>query len=224
MPAWYHRASWGLLKALYVPSLLENNHVEARGAGTLPDPPFVLMADHANALDPYVLGSFSPTLIRYMANIEGVEPLRAAVAGLVGAYGRRKGANDMAALRRTLELARAGETIGLFPEGDRSWDGASTPLRPGAGRLVRRLGLPLVLARQRGNYLSHPRWAERPRRGEWRIEFLVYEADELQRMSDALVEAVIAASIVKNEIKTAQAEGLMFSSDRSAEGDRKSVV
>jgi len=218
MPAWYHRASWALLKSQYIPSLLKRNNVVANGAGLLPEPPFILMSDHSNALDPYVLGAFSPSPIRYMANLEGVPPLKAAFAGIVGAYGRRKGATDIAALRRTIELSRAGEAIGLFPEGDRSWDGAGSPMRPGAGRLLRRLGVPLVLARQRGNYLSHPRWAVWPRRGSWSIDFLVYDADELARMSDALVEAHLAAALAKDEIKDALVEGRRFSCERSAEG------
>jgi 1-acyl-sn-glycerol-3-phosphate acyltransferase len=218
MAKWYHRASWGLLRGLYAPSLLKSKKIEASGAAMLPEPPFVLMADHANALDPYVLGSFSTRPIRYMANIEGVLPLKAAFAGLVGAYGRRKGASDLAALRTTFELSRSGEAIGLFPEGDRSWDGSSLAIRPGAGKLVRRLGVPLVLARQKGNYLAHPRWAARPRRGAWSVDFLVYGADELGRMSDALVEAIISAAIAKNEIKDALREGRIFECDHSAEG------
>jgi ribosomal protein S27AE len=157
-----------------------------------------------------------------MANIEGVSPAKAFFAGLVGTYSRRKGANDIAALRKTIGLARSGEAIGIFPEGDRSWDGASTPIRPGAGRLARRLaedfGLPLVLARQRGNYLAHPRWAVSSRRGRWDIDFLVYDPDELGRMSESLVETLVAAAIEKNEIKNAIAEGRSFSGEGLAEG------
>jgi 1-acyl-sn-glycerol-3-phosphate acyltransferase len=218
MPVWYQRATWSLLKTFFVPSLLKNNRVEAKGIEELPDPPFVLMADHANALDPYVLGSFSRSPIRYMANIEGVHPLKAVLAEFVGAYGRRKGARDMSALRRTFELGLAGETIGIFPEGDRSWDGSSSPIRPGTGKLVKRLGLPLVLAKQKGNYLAHPRWASRTRRGAWNIDFLAFDADELHRMSEALVEAVIAAAIAKNEIKDALHGGRIFSGCGLAEG------
>jgi 1-acyl-sn-glycerol-3-phosphate acyltransferase len=218
MPKWYHRASWGLAKAIYAPSFLRKHAVEARGGEALPEAPFLLMAGHANFLDPYVLGSFSRSPIRYMANIEGVSPLKAALAGIAGAYGRRKGASDIAALRATFELSRSGEAIGIFPEGDRSWDGASARIRPGAGRLARRLGVPLVLARQSGNYLAHPRWASRPRRGPWSVEFLVFGADELGRMSDALVEAVIARAIAKDEIKDAVREGRTFAGEGLAEG------
>jgi 1-acyl-sn-glycerol-3-phosphate acyltransferase len=218
MPKWYHRASWGLLRSLYSPSLLRGINARARGADLLPEPPFLLMADHSNALDAYVLGSLSPGPVRYMANIEGVSSFAAAFAELVGAYGRRKSASDLAALRRTFELSRSGDAIGIFPEGDRSWDGSSSALRPGAGKLARRLGVPLVLARQRGNYLSHPRWASKPRLGSWEIEFLVYDADELGRMGDALVDSIIASAISKDEIKEAQRRGTSFSGEGVAEG------
>jgi hypothetical protein len=218
MPKWYQRAAWGLAKALYSPRLLRDLRVEARGLEEIPEGPFVLMSDHSNALDPYVLGSLAKGPVRFMANLEGVSATKAALAELIGAYGRRKGAADMAALRTTFALACAGETIGLFPEGDRSWDGATSPIRRGAGKLVRRLGLPLVIAMQRGNYLARPRWASRPRRGPWSVEFAAYGADELGRMTDALAEAVIVAAIAKDEIKDAAGEGREFEGERCAEG------
>jgi 1-acyl-sn-glycerol-3-phosphate acyltransferase len=220
MPTWYHRASWALLKALYSESSLKS--VRAVGAEELPSGPFLVVADHANYLDPYAIGTFSPMPIRYMANIEGVHPAKAALAGVVGAYGRRKGASDIGALRRTIELARSGEAIGIFPEGDRSWDGASVLPRAGMGKLARRLakecGLPLVIAKQKGNYLSKPRWATKRRRGPWDIQFAAFGADELVRMSDGLVEKIITAALTKNEIKDAKAEGRRFEGEALAEG------
>ena len=217
MAAWYHRASWGLAKALYVPSLLKKNRVET-GRTPLPESPFLLMAGHSNYLDPHVLGALAKGPIRYMANLEGVHPFKAALAGLVGCYGRRKGAIDLASMRKTFEFAAAGDSIGIFPEGDRSWDGASTPIRPGCGKLARRLGLPLVLARQKGNYLARPRWASQRRRGAWSVDFSVFDADELGRMSDDLVDAIIATSLARDEIKEAQREGRDFEGDGCAEG------
>ncbi len=218
MSTWYHRASWGLLRVLYAPRLIKSRRVEAAGLGKLPEGPFILMADHSNALDAYVIGALLGQPVRYMANLEGVSRVRAGLARLVGAYGHRKGASDIAALRETFGISRSGDIIGLFPEGDRSWDGSSLSLRPGAGKLARRLGVPLVLARQKGNYLSRPRWADSSRRGPWSVEFSVFGADELERMPDALVDAIIAAALAKNEIKDAIREGRSFEGDRCAEG------
>lgn len=218
MPKWYHRASWALAKGLYSPTLLRRYRVEAKGLDSLPEPPFLLAAGHANFLDPFILGSLVRGPVRFMANLEGVSALGAAVSGLAGCYGRRKGASDIRALRRTFELAASGESIGIFPEGDRSWDGAALPLRPGCGKLARRLGLPLVLARHKGNYLARPRWASRARRGRWSVEFLVFGADELSRLTDGTAEAIIALALARNEIKDAQREGRRFEGERCAEG------
>jgi len=218
MSTWYHRAAWGLLRVLYAPRLVKSRRVEAAGLDMLPEPPFILMADHSNALDAYVLGALCGSPIRYMANLEGVSRARAVIARIVGAYGHRKGASDIAALRETFEISRSGDAIGLFPEGDRSWDGASLPLRPGAGKLARRLGVPLIIARQKGNYLSRPRWAASERRGSWSVEFSAFGADELGRMPDALVDAIVAAALAKNEIKDADREGRDFESDSCAAG------
>lgn len=218
MSKWYHRASWGILMKMYAPHLLRKRAVDTQGLSTLPDTPFILLSDHANALDAYVLGALVGKPIRFMANLEGVSRIKSTLALLIGAYGRRKGSNDLSALRTTFSLSRAGETIGMFPEGDRSWDGSTLPLRPGCGKLVRRLGLSLVLARHKGNYLAQPRWATRQRRGRWSVDFSVFDADELARMSDDLVDTIIVSALTKNEIKDADREGRTFECEAPAEG------
>jgi len=219
MSTWYQSAAWGLFHALAAERLLRRQGVEMRGGEGLPSsPPFLLIADHANALDPYVIGSIFPFPIHFMANIEGVSPIKAAFADLFSAYGRRKGATDIGALRRTFELAASGDSIGIFPEGDRSWDGASLPLRPGVARLVKRLGLPLVIVRQRGNYLAKPRWARNRRRGRWTLEPVLFEAAELSRYSEGLLDEMIGRALAKNDIKDALAEDRVFSGSGTAEG------
>jgi 1-acyl-sn-glycerol-3-phosphate acyltransferase len=212
------RALWSILRATYAPRLLRRLGVAARGLETLPEPPFLLVSDHAHALDPYVIGALSPSPIRFMANLEGVGKAKAALGAFVGAYGRRKGMTDLGALRMTFEIASAGDSIGIFPEGDRSWDGAGSPLRPGLGKLAKRLGTPLVIARQRGNYLSLPRWAKRPRRGPWTVDFLSYGADELAAMSDPLVDAIVERALAKDDVKDCLREGREFSGTGVAEG------
>ena len=216
MSTWYQRSSWKVLAATWIPALKKRFAVEAHFHGALPRPPFVLMADHANEFDPYVIGSFFAEPIRYMANIEGVAPWKAVFAEAVGAYGRRKGRADLGALRRTIDLVAGGDAVGLFPEGDRSWDGRSEPVRPGAARLVKRLGVPLVLVRQRGNYLALPRWATSPRRGPWSLDFRVFGADEIDRLSPPLLDAIIGASLERDDVREAAREGRRFAAPGGA--------
>ncbi len=218
MPRWYQSIAYGAFKTFGARAYLRGQGVEARGLADLPEGPFVLLADHANTGDAYVLAALLPRLPRFMANLEGVSPLKAALADLVGAYGRRKGATDLAALRRTFALAASGESLAIFPEGDRSWDGAAAPLRPGSARLVKKLSLPLVVARQRGNYLAAPRWAKTRRMGPWIVEFSVFDSGEVERLSEPLLESIIARAMEKDEIPEALERGLFFWGEGLAEG------
>jgi len=191
---------------------------DARAARPLPGGPLVILSNHANTLDPFAIGALSNRPVRFMANLEGVAPLAAAFAGILGAYGRRKGAPDLAALRRTLSLAAAGESIGLFPEGDRSWDGASQALRPGLGRLLKRLGHSIVLVRQKGNYLARPRWAKTWRKGPWNLSWTMFDREEVAAMSEGLLDALVDRALAADDIKEAMAEGRSFEGEGLALG------
>lgn len=191
MPTWYHRAAWSLLKKLKAPALLRANRVEAEFYDAEPSGPYLLVANHGHRADAWVLASLLRRTIRYMANLEGVSPLKALFAELVGAYGKRKGMPDLAALRRTVQLARSGETIGIFPEGDRSWDGSFQGIKPGLGRLIKLIKLPVLMARQEGSYLSAPRWARHTRQGRWQVRFKLLALEDIERKSPLEIERAI---------------------------------
>jgi 1-acyl-sn-glycerol-3-phosphate acyltransferase len=191
VPTWYHRAAWSLLRKLKAPLLLRTNRVEAEFLDPEPNGPYLLVANHGHRADAWVLGSLLGRTIRYMANLEGVSPTKAFFAELVGAYGKRKGMPDLAALRRTLDLARSGETIGIFPEGDRSWDGSFQGIKPGLGRLIKLIKLPVLMARQEGSYLSAPRWARHERQGQWQVRFKLLPIEEILHKSPEELERSI---------------------------------
>lgn len=214
MPAWYHRATWSLLRKLRAPILLRRNRVEAEFLDAEPLGAYLLVANHNHRADGWVLGSLLSHTIRYMSNLEGVSPLKALLAELVGAYGKRKGMPDLAALRRTIELARAGETLGIFPEGDRSWDGSFQGIKQGLGKLIKLINLPVLMARQEGSYLSMPRWAYHARRGKWHIRFRLLALDEIVRTSPQEIERAIHDWIACDGLSSAAS----FSCDAPAEG------
>ena len=218
MPAWYQRAAWGFLRRVRGPRLLDRFNVSAEFLQEEPREPYVLLANHAHALDPWILGSLLRATIRFMANLEGVHPAKALFADVVGAYGRRKGAPDIAALSRTVKLARAGETLGIFPEGDRSWDGLPQELRPGLGKLLRMLGMPALLARQEGSYLSGPRWARRPRRGRWNVSFHVLSRDRIMDSRPEDLESEVRAALAVDDLREPRLRRLDFECSAPALG------
>jgi len=153
-----------------------------------------------------------------MANLEGTPPLKALFADIVGAYGKRKGAPDFMSLRRTLNLGRAGETLGLFPEGDRSWDGLPSPFRPGLGKLLRMLGMPVLLARQEGAYLSGPRWASLPRQGRWNIIFHVFSRERVLDSPPNDLEKAVWDGLNTDDMRNPALQTVRFECEAPAKG------
>lgn len=200
----FQNAAWTALRSVRGPHLIRSFRVSAEEEGAEPSEPFVLLANHSHRLDPYVIASYLKRPVRYMANLEGVSALSRIVAPIVGAYGKRKGMEDLRALKDTLRYFRQGDSIGIFPEGDRSWDGESAPLRPGIEKLLKKLGAPLRLVRQVGNYLSGPRWAERGRRGRYLLFFRTLDAEFVRESDSEELRRAISDFLYGNDLKAAE--------------------
>lgn len=218
MPAWYQDAAWRILRGTRGKALLAGYNVSARYIDPEPGESYVLLSNHAHRRDPWVIGALLSRTIRYMANIEGTNPAKAVFADLVGAYGKRKGAPDYAALKKTLDLGRAGETLGIFPEGDRTWDGLPAPLRPGLGKLIRVLDKPVLLARQEGSYLTGPRWAEVERTGRWTVEFRVLSRERVAEVAPEALEREIRDFLAADDLRNPSLQEVRFECPAPAAG------
>ena len=75
----------------------------------------------------------------------------------------KKGMKDPAALAEVERRVRAGGACLVFPEGDRTWTGRTNPIKPGIGRMAKRLGAPVGFVRVNTGHMQWPRWAKYPR-------------------------------------------------------------
>jgi len=211
-------AVWKLARTVAGGRLVRGNGVVSTFSRPLPQGPFLLLANHAHAHDPYVIGTLLGRPVRYMANLEGVSPVLAAFSGLAGAFGKRKGMPDLSALRTALRYLKDGEPVGIFPEGDRSWDGRTAEINPGIARLARMAGVPIVLARQRGSYLTSPRWAKVRRKGQWTIDFSIIEAGRVASGSVGDLVRELQQGLDNDDLAWASCSGLRFSCKAPARG------
>lgn len=99
--------------------------IEIHGIDNIPEAgPVMFCANHISNLDPILMGIASPRKIYYMAKDELFRiPLLGALLRLVGAFPVRRGQGDRAALRTGIGVLKAGNVLGLFPEGTRSRNG-----------------------------------------------------------------------------------------------------
>ena len=112
---------------------------------------FVLSANHSSNLDPWPLGIplYPDRQLRFMAKSEMYVPPFKWVLEPAGAFPVRRGMGDEEAIRKAVELAKAGEAVAIFPEGTRRNKGRKKHQarpRTGAARVALQAGVPLVPA------------------------------------------------------------------------------
>ena len=111
----------------------------------------LIIANHISDFDPVALQYGCPRPIHYMAKQELFEDRR--IAGLMrffNAFPVRQGEPDKAALRHAIDLLRAGECVGIFPEGKLSETDELLPLQPGVDLIARSAGVPVLACVIRG--------------------------------------------------------------------------
>ena len=127
--------------------------LRVRGLDNVPDSGgYVLACNHVSSFDPWPLGMplWPARMLRFMAKSELYWwPLRL-VLDNAGAFPVRRGQADLEAIQTAVGLARAGEIIGMFPEGTRRRKGLVKRFearpRSGAARIALEAGVPLVPA------------------------------------------------------------------------------
>jgi 1-acyl-sn-glycerol-3-phosphate acyltransferase len=129
--------------------------------------PVLIVANHASYLDPPMIGVSASRWVAFLAQagLAKFGPIRWWLAQCgVTLIDREAPSKD--AMRLIADCLRAGEVVGIFPEGTRSADGAVAPFRTGVEFLVRRSGAPVLPVGIDGAYRAFSRraWLPRPRK------------------------------------------------------------
>jgi 1-acyl-sn-glycerol-3-phosphate acyltransferase len=107
--------------------------------------PVIVAINHTSFLDPMLVGSVMPRDVVMMAKAEA---FRAPFLGLLvkwyGAFPIRRGEVDRDALKKALEVLRAGEALLMAPEGTRSTDGRLQPGFDGLALIAVRTQAPIL--------------------------------------------------------------------------------
>ncbi len=157
-----------------------NHNVILRARG-----PFVLLINHSAVIDPLIMGMFVNKPIHFVvSDSQFRSPVMSFLLGLTGAIPKTKAISDLDTVKKIVNAKLAGGIIGIFPEGQSSWDGHQLPLIRATDKLIKSLKIPVYAALIRGAYLSWPRWARRFRRGRIEVVFKrILDPPQLKAMS-----------------------------------------
>ena len=131
---------------------------------------------------------------------------------------RRKGVSGGDTAMAILRKLREGKTVGLFAEGETTWDGKTASVVSATGRMAKMSGCRLLTYRLEGGYHTAPRWGKGIRRGKMYGRIVgIYSAQELKAMSREEVQAVIERDIYEDAHRRQQEHPVAYGRRRRAE-------
>lgn len=162
----YYRFAQRLIRTLW-PLV---GRLDAQGLEQVPDEgPFLLIANHQSYLDPILIQAVVRRPIHTMAkSTEFSNPITSPILKRLRSFPVRRFEIDPQSVRLALRHLEAGQGVGIYIEGERSWDGRLQPPRLGTIRLILKAGVPVVPCGISGAYEVWPRWSSL-RRGSVRI-------------------------------------------------------
>ena len=154
--------------------------------------PYLVLANHSYIADAMLVGAAFREPLHIVAAAATLHSGAGGrlVAALADPIPVDKAGMDIKGLRRMLAEAKAGHSIGLFPEGNITIDGSPLPIDRSVAKLAKQLRLNVVLYRVEGGYFKHPKWAKTVRKG--RVRGRVVDVISAEEAADATVEQLYA--------------------------------
>ena len=110
------------IRAFFCPIVKVLFRIHPHGTQNIPkEGGLLICSNHISATDVIFLTASIPNRdIRYMAKAEVFKvPVLKQFATAMGAFPIKRGAGDVAALKKTITMLKNGETVGVFPQGTR---------------------------------------------------------------------------------------------------------
>jgi 1-acyl-sn-glycerol-3-phosphate acyltransferase len=146
----------GLLRLLY--GLLFR--LEIHGIGNVPPSgPLILMINHIDAMDPFLVVGVFPRPVTPMAKIEVFDvPLIGSLARTYGAFPIRRGQMDKRAIEQSFQVLEKGDVLLIAPEGTRSPTYSLQIGKEGMAFIAARTGAPIIPVAITGSHETARYW------------------------------------------------------------------
>lgn len=159
---------------------------------------YVVVSNHASRMDYIYTGlAFLPHRLNFVAGYnEFFRSHLAFVFRLLQVIPKRNFTPDLHTVKEIMRIIRAGGRIILFPEGMSSIGGGSQPCAIGGGKLLKKLGVPVLVCRIRGGYLTNTKYCLDERRGRVDVEVdELFSPERLAAMSPEEIQRALDAEI-----------------------------
>lgn len=186
---------------------------------------FLALANHTQNLDPALLVMGTRRHMRFVANASLTKGFAGIfLNGCFGIIPRQKGASGDAVISLIEQNLKAGVSVGMFPEGNRCWDGETEYISHRTAALAKNSGAALVTYKLTGGYLLQPRWADNKRKGGMHGTLVhEYTPEDLASMSESEVYEAICRDLYVDAYEEQASSGLLYPGKNLAEGLEKAA-
>lgn len=183
------------------------------------EPPFLVFANHTLDYDPFfVASSFKDPV--YFVMSDHVSSLKTGklIERLVSPIPITKSGVDAETVKNIFSILKQNGIVGVFPEGNKSFAGATSWIKPSTAKLARKSKVPVVLFNITGGYFSSPRWSKVKRKGH--IHCFVREIitpEEIEKMSDEELYDRISSGLEVNAYAEQEKNKVQFIAENKAD-------
>ena len=125
-------------------------------------PPFLVLGNHVTDFDPFFINSYIEEPISFVAASSAFrKPHVRMLLNYAGAIPKTKSRTDTSTIRNILKAKKAGKVIGIFPEGNRTWNGLTEPMVYSTVKLIKSL----ILRSSAADPFFRPVWQSDRARG-----------------------------------------------------------
>jgi len=188
---------------------------------------FIMISNHFNTWDAFVVMKTIKTKIRFLATAIGfLDPGKGfGMKFLARAIPKRVGKPDYMAMKAIYDYLEMGYSIGFFPEGDNTFYGETLEIFKSTGKLIKKAGVDVILVKQQGGYLSQPRWADYfSTNGQVHTETLtLLTKEEIKELTPFKINKIIETAIYNNDYDFQREKMIKFKRKNRAEGIERLV-
>ena len=124
------------------------------------DKPYLLLVTHSSMVDfNLMLKGTHPYKVNNVMTLEGFNTYTEPLMRFLGVIGTRKFVSDIYLIKNIqYSLKKLNNIFVLFPEARYSLDGCTSYIPDSLGKLIHILGVPVVLLKIHGNFITCPQW------------------------------------------------------------------
>lgn len=130
--------------------------------------PYLILSNHQTMADQFLVSMIFDRNLYFIArdDLFSMGAASRVMKFLVAPIPKNKVARDIQTIRDSMQVAKEGGSIALFPEGNLTYSGTTEYIDISTAKYVKLLNLPVLFVNLRGGYGVHPRWAVEGRKGK----------------------------------------------------------